>query len=478
MWQWESTSILVPQPSFFFFDNRGVQLLEKRLWFRQRLSRLRPDELPARGSDGPFAAQKGVEPLAGEGQIRVESNLEAADSADGGIEDGGAAFPVPLDQVPGGVAFHVTVRLPRHRHRRLQSGAKAAETDVLAGAGYGLFRSGQEGSIGGGQLAGAGHGAAEVVVSEGQDPIHQITPGGHELIIVAPHEVVPGEVGVGGLRHVHGQIVAKRVGIMAREVVGYPDGQPEAGGGLAPANCLILIGGDIVREVEGLSGGLAISQKLGRPAKGMEENVVLPDEVVALAFGGLPKITPALRLATALSPLLGGRQVADDVLEPDVDALAFVARQGDGDTPLQVTGDSAILQTLGKEAQREVEDVLAPVLFVTGQPVLELIVVGAEAQHEVLRVPYLRSGAVKLAAAIQQVHGIEDVATVVALIAAGSFMAAGGAGAFHVAIQQESLLLSAVGQLHVVLVDVPFLEQAEEDILDGSRVVVRARGGE
>src|SRR3989304_8825806 len=102
MWQWESTSILLPQPSFFFFENRGVQLLEKRLWSRQRLPRLRPDELPARGSDGPFAAQKGVEPLAGEGQIQVESNLEAADSAAGGIEDGGAAFPVPRRRGAGG----------------------------------------------------------------------------------------------------------------------------------------------------------------------------------------------------------------------------------------------------------------------------------------------------------------------------------------------------------------------------------------
>src|SRR3972149_510735 len=262
MWQWESTSILLPQPSFFFLDNRGVQLLEKGSGCRQRLSRLRPDELPARGSDGPFAAQKGVEPLAGEGQIRVESNLEAADGTDGGIEDGGAAFPVPLDQVPGGVAFYVAVRLPRHRHRRLQSGAEAAETDVLAGAGYGLFRSGQEDSIGGGQLAGAGYGTAEVVVSEGQDPIHQITPGGHEFIIVAPHEVVPGEVGVGGLRHVHGQIVAERVGMVAREGVRDPDGPPEAGGGLAPADCLILIGGGRGRGGGRLSGGPALTQEL------------------------------------------------------------------------------------------------------------------------------------------------------------------------------------------------------------------------
>ena len=93
-----------------------------------------------------------------------------------------------------------------------------------------------------------------------------------------------------------------------------------------------------------------------------------------------------------------------------------------------------------------------------------------------LRVAQFRLGAVELAAAVGEVDRVEDVAAVVALVAAGVGVAADGAGALDVAVEQEALLDCAVGQLHARLVDVALFEQASEDVLDHADVVLGAGG--
>src|SRR3972149_6207461 len=56
--------------------------------------------------------------------------------------------------------------------------------------------------------------------------------------------------------------------------------------------------------------------------------------------------------------------------------------------------------------------------------------------------------------------------------------AAGGAGALDVAVREEAVVLRAVGEGHRSRVDVVALQQAEEDVLGGAGVVLRAGGGE
>ena len=135
------------------------------------------------------------------------------------------------------------------------------------------------------------------------------------------------------------------------------------------------------------------------------------------------------------------------------------------------------MEALFDDAEGEVDDVLAPVLLVLREPVANAVVVGAEAQEEVLRVAQFRLGAVELAAAVGQVDRVEDVAAVVALVAAGVGVATDRAGALDITVEQEALLDRAVRELHARLVDVALLKQAEEHVLHHPCVVLGAGRG-
>ena len=121
---------------------------------------------------------------------------------------------------------------------------------------------------------------------------------------------------------------------------------------------------------------------------------------------------------------------------------------------------------------------MAPVLFVVLQPFAQRLVVGAEPVEEVVRRADLRRRAVELAARVLEVDRVEDVAAVVALVAARALEAADRARALDVAVEQEALLDGAVGQVHLALVDVADLQQLEEHVLGDARVVLRAGGRE
>ena len=91
----------------------------------------------------------------------------------------------------------------------------------------------------------------------------------------------------------------------------------------------------------------ARAHQFGRPHGGMEEDIVLADEVEGLGSRVRPPILPGLRLAADPGPLDGGGEVANDGLEPDVQALAFPAFHRHRDAPIQVAGDRAGFQALG-----------------------------------------------------------------------------------------------------------------------------------
>ena len=51
-------------------------------------------------------------------------------------------------------------------------------------------------------------------------------------------------------------------------------------------------------------------------------------------------------LPVLLGPFDSGRKVADNVLEPDIDALLRVALDGNGDTPLEVSRNRTVVKAL------------------------------------------------------------------------------------------------------------------------------------
>ena len=130
-----------------------------------------------------------------------------------------------------------------------------------------------------------------------------------------------------------------------------------------------------------------VSHQHGRPDDGVEGNVVLADEVVMLRLGVLPPVLPGVGGALDLRPFLGGRQVADDGVEPDVDLLALAeALHRDVDPPVDVPGDRPVLEALLDPAQGEVQHVAAPALA-GAQPLLESVGEVGQAQVEVVGLP-------------------------------------------------------------------------------------------
>ena len=209
----------------------------------------------------------------------------------------------------------------------------------------------------------------------------------------------------------------------------------------------------------------------------MEGDVVLADEVVRPGVGVLPEILPGVGLAAAFRPLHGGGQVADDGLEPDVDALAFVAFHRERNAPRQIAGYGAVFEAALQEAAGGIGYVGTPKLLVAN-PVQQRLLESRQAQEEVLGIAEVWRFAANAAPGFHQFNGVKGVAAAVALVAPGALVAAMGADALDVTVGQEPGAAGAVGQQHGVGVDVVLFLETLEDVLHHPPVVVGVRGGE
>ena len=97
----------------------------------------------------------------------------------------------------------------------------------------------------------------------------------------------------------------------------------------------VVVGDHLVGRAQALAG----AEQDGRPPDGVEPDVVLADEVAVAGRGPLPPAPPGVRCKAQAGPLHRGRQVADDGVEPDVQAAVVPAGQGDRHAPVQVAGD-------------------------------------------------------------------------------------------------------------------------------------------
>ena len=91
---------------------------------------------------------------------------------------------------------------------------------------------------------------AEVLRRERQRPVDQVAPGGDQLVVVAAHELRPGEVGVVGLRPGGGQVVAQRVRRVAGQEVADVDHDVAARGELPPLHREELARHDLARQLQ------------------------------------------------------------------------------------------------------------------------------------------------------------------------------------------------------------------------------------
>ena len=251
--------------------------------------------------EAALVAQVFVQPLRGEGQEGAEDDLQPVNGLQGDVDGRGRRLGICLDLMPGFFVVEITVGLPRQGHGLCQRGLELATGDQLTHAVEPRGHLGQQRLVCLVQCARLRHAAVEALVGEAQHAVGQVAPGGHQLVVVAAQELLPGEVDVLRLGGVDGQHVAQRVGIVAAEVVGQLDHPAATGGEFLALHVQEFVGRHVVGQVQP-----AVADEHPRPDPGVEGDVVLADEVVSGHVGVLPPLAPGLRMAGDRSPLLGG----------------------------------------------------------------------------------------------------------------------------------------------------------------------------
>ena len=211
-----------------------------------------------------------------------------------------------------------------------------------------------------------------------------------------------------------GEGVAQGVGLENPQAL--PDGEADAAtcGHLGPREGHVLVCRHVVGQVEA-----SVAHELGGPQQGVERDVVLPDEVDVAGVVVVPPALPGVGVTVAGRPFLGGRQVPDHRVVPDVNALSL-AQVVDGKlySPVEIPGDRPVLEPLVGPAGGRVEHMGAP-----ASPCLEpgsnLLGEVRVAEVEVLGRAQLGRSAADLGPGLDQVGGVEGGAAVLALVAAG-----------------------------------------------------------
>ena len=187
----------------------------------------------------------------------------------------------------------------------------------------------------------------------------------------------------------------------------------------------------------------------------MEGHIVLAHEFpIGDVLGGVavPPVLPRLALAVLVGPFLGGGDIFDRRVEPDIEDLALERAIGDvvghRNAPFQVAGDAAILQALVQPLIGDGGDQPRPVGLVAVDPVaqpageLRLLEeqMGGVADLDILRPRHRR-------ARLDQVDGIKHPGAVLALVAARPLIAAMRTGADHITVRQEAVVGGRIGLL-------------------------------
>ncbi len=202
-----------------------------------------------------------------------------------------------------------------------------------------------------------------------------------------------------------------------------------------------------------------------------EDGVVLADEVVAPGVGRIPPRFPGIGRAAQRCLLDAGGEVVDHSLEPDVEPLVLVTGHRDGNAPLDIAGDRASLESF-HVVPGEVQYRGPPEVFVVLEIAQDRRPELGQVQNKVLRLADHRNRTVDLRPRITKLQRIQDLAAVVALVAAGLGIATIGTGALDIAVGEKAPERLRVELVLPLGVQVPVTEQGQKDAL-GDRVMVR-----
>ena len=232
--------------------------------------------------------------------MKIVFRLSTARSDD--VQDRSGPRAVGLDERPRRLVGDVLVDGRREPHRLAERRAEATRLEMRADRVEARRRppSSTAWSLGG-QRARLRDGA-EVAVGVRQRPVDEVAPVREQLVVVAPHELGPGEVGVLRLR-------ARRRSGSSEAGRGRSGRGSRAdrssGRGSSRTACPPWSGTRSRRRCR--AGGaaspapysppFAVAEEDRRPDHGVEDDVVLPLEVGVHGVGVLPPVAPRVRVA-------------------------------------------------------------------------------------------------------------------------------------------------------------------------------------
>ena len=407
--------------------------------------------------------------LGGCGHVRREHAGQQVDQVEDCANDGGSTLGLVRNQrIVESVRLDQSVTRLGDAHGCLHTGAEVRTFQIFVvlaqvfgdflqewveGLWHGEFRN--DGAVRGGD--------------ELDNTVDEVTELGEELAVVAVHEGTPLELSVAGLWAVLQKEVTPHVG----GNTGFTGVRAEHTHTARLAELAAFVVEVFGRAQVVQHGPLISSTDLSTGEDHtVEGHVVLAQELPQLHI---------LRVAPPLLPLVcvvgSDRGVADASLEPHVENLVLVSLQRDGNTPLQVSGDTTVLQALLQPGLGDNAGVPGPVTLLNSgvSPFLDLRLELVEQDVDVFRLAADGGSAVKLAAGVDEIKGIKEVTALVTLVSTGIVVVAAGAFTLHEAISQERSVLLAEGLFGGALSEEAVLVQALEDRL-GDLGVLLCRG--
>src|SRR5262249_21169440 len=174
------------------------------------------------------------------------------------------------------------------------------------------------------------------------------------------------------------------------------------------------------------------AEQLRWPDHRVKWDVVLAKEVINAGGGIVPPRLPRLWLSAVMRPFDRCRQIANHILEPDVEALCVPTRQWHGNAPVEIPRHRATLQATADVVAGEVEDTRPPMVCMLVQVAQQALGEGWQGQEPVFSLAQHRPTPIVHAARVEQVCGLKWRATVVALVPTCLRRVAPRTGSLHV----------------------------------------------
>ena len=204
----------------------------------------------------------------------------------------------------------------------------------------------------------------------------------------------------------------------------------------------------------------------------MKGYVVLAYELEELDLFGIPP--PCLPL---IGEGRGNRNISDRRIEPNVEHLVFVALLWDRNAPFEVPGDSALAKAVSDPCFGHFYRVVGPVPGLRRglHPRLKLRQDRRQVDVQMIRLPGYRRFSAGITLRVLELRRIEQLATVLTLIASRALVVAMRADSSYIPIGEKTRTAFAVELLDGLLIDIAGLIEPFEDTLSYLGVL-RCRG--